>query len=159
MKTITKLFTLTFFTLIFTIALQAATVNIIDTGAIPNDNIDDTVAIREAVEKLITSGGGTLIFPEGTTDIAGNIDFQTWGNTQSYRLMGDKGSFVRLNGNQNTEYFTFGNNNQVEFNSLIFFAAANPVINANKVIFSNFVKQTKISNCSFFGIGANTAII
>jgi hypothetical protein len=55
-------------------AVQAKTVNIIDFGAIPDDGTDDTRAVQEAIEKLQNFGGGTLVFPEGTTDIGGQLN-------------------------------------------------------------------------------------
>ena len=144
---------------LFSFAAQAKTVNIVEFGAIPDDNLDDTPAVREAIQKLQITGGGTLVFPEGTTDINGELSFQTSGNFQSYLLTGDRGAFIRLNGNQSSDYFIFGNSNQVEIEGLIFYAPQAPRYNANRVIVSNYTGQTQITNCSFFGIGASTAVV
>ncbi|HEY0429405.1 MAG TPA: glycosyl hydrolase family 28-related protein, partial [Pyrinomonadaceae bacterium] len=77
-----KKISLLLFIFIFSLAVRAETLNITEFGAVPNDNIDDTPAINEAVEKLKT-GGGTLVFPSGTTDISGEIPFISYGNYQS----------------------------------------------------------------------------
>ena len=44
-------------------------INVKTYGAIPNDNIDDTEAIRNAVEYL-NSNGGTLYFPTGSYNVS-----------------------------------------------------------------------------------------
>jgi polygalacturonase len=144
---------------LLSLSIHAKTINVSDYGVIPDDGIDDTNAVRDAVEKLINNGGGTLVFPGGTTDISGELNFQTYGSYQSYLLTGDRGAFIRLNGTQSTDYFIFGNSNQVEIEGLIFYAPQAAAFNANRVIVSNYTAQTQITNCSFFGIGAKTAII
>jgi hypothetical protein len=160
MKTIYNTTLAILFTIIlFTVAVQAKTIRVADAGAIADDNIDDTEAVRTAVRDLIDSGGGTLIFPEGTIDISGDIRFQTQGNYQSYLLRGDRGAFIRLGGYDRTDYFVFGNNNQVDIDGLIFYAPQLVHMNANTVIQSSYTSITKITNCSFFGIGARTSIV
>lgn len=159
MKTTAKLICIVLFTFLFFTVNQAKTIEIIDFGAVPDDNRDDTRAVKKAVDKLRSFGGGTLIFPSGTTDINDEIRFHLTGNYQSYLLKGDRGAFIRLNGGSNTNYFSFGNVNQVEFDGLIFYAPNTPVVNAQRVIVSSYVIQTRITNCSFFGIGASVAIV
>lgn len=144
---------------IFSLTTQAATINITEFGAVPNDNLDDTASIVEAIASLRESGGGTLVFPAGTTDIKGVIPFIAYGNYQSYRLIGDAGAFIRLNGGGDTDYFMFGNVNQVEISNLIFYAPADQIMNARTVIQSGYTGQTNITNCSFFGIGASDSVI
>ncbi|MGC2237399.1 MAG: hypothetical protein WA584_14645 [Pyrinomonadaceae bacterium] len=153
-----KLFAILFL-LVLSFTVKAATVNVTEFGAIPNDNGDDTQAVRNAVSRLVDSGGGTLVFPAGTTDINGEIPFINYGNYQTYRLVGDGGAFIRLNGDGKTDYFKFGNVNQAEVDGLIFYAPAEQIINAQTVIQSGYTSQTRITNCSFFGIGAETAVI
>ncbi len=150
---------LLFLFLTFSFAAQAKTVRVSDFGVIPNDGMDDTEFIQAAVADLIANGGGTLIFPSGTTDLKGDVRFQTYQNYQSYRLTGDRGAFIRLGGNENTNYFMFGNVNQAEFDGLIFYANNDRDINAQRVVSSNHTTQTEITNCSFFGIGASVAIV
>jgi hypothetical protein len=74
-------------------------------------------------------------------------------------LTGDGGAFIRLNGGSDTDYFQFGNVNQVEIYGLIFYAQGDQVMNARSVIQSGYTGQTDITNCSFFGIGASDSII
>lgn len=154
-----KKLTLLLFIFIFSLTAHAETFNITEFGAVPNDNLDDTPAILEAVEKLKTDGGGTLVFPSGTTDIDGTIPFIAYGNYASYRLTGDGGAYIRLNGGSDTDYFKFGNVNQVEIHGLIFYAPVNQIMNARSVIQSGYTSQTHITNCSFFGIGASDSVI
>ncbi|MBE6659287.1 MAG: hypothetical protein E7604_12715 [Ruminococcaceae bacterium] len=61
-------------------------VNILDFGAIPNDNSDSTEAIRRAVS---AGAGGTVIFPEGVF-LCGSI--QLYGDTE---YVFDKGCVLR----------------------------------------------------------------
>lgn len=154
-----KKLTLLLFIFIFSLAVHAETLQITEFGAVPNDDLDDTQAILEAINKLKNLGGGTIVFPSGTTDIKGEIPFIAYGDYQSYRLVGDGGAFIRLNGGSNTDYFKFGNVNQVEIYGLIFYAPTNQIMNARSVIQSGYTSQTNITNCSFFGIGASDSII
>jgi hypothetical protein len=39
-------------------------------GAVPNDGIDDTVAIQTAIDSISQQGGGSLLFPPGTYDVS-----------------------------------------------------------------------------------------
>ena len=154
-----KKLSLVLFLFLFTLAVQAETVYITEFGAVPNDNLDDTPAVLAAIEKLQNVGGGTMVFPSGTTDIKGEVPFIAYGNYLSYRLTGDGGAFIRLNGGPDTDYFKFGNVNQVEIYGLIFYAPFDQVMNARTVIQSGYTSQTNITNCSFFGIGASDSII
>lgn len=52
------------------------TVNICDFGAIANDNILDTEAIRNAIDEVSEAGGGTVQIPAGTFD-TGAIELKT----------------------------------------------------------------------------------
>jgi Right handed beta helix region len=39
-------------------------------GAVPNDGIDDTVAIQKAIDTIANKGGGSVIFPPGIFDVS-----------------------------------------------------------------------------------------
>lgn len=39
-------------------------------GAVPNDGIDDTAAIQEAIDTIAKQGGGSVMFPSGTYNIS-----------------------------------------------------------------------------------------
>lgn len=158
MKTFQKIFTVTIFALVFAFAAQAKTVQITDFGAIANDDTDDTEAVRVAVLDLVENGGGTLIFPAGVTDIQDEISI-TGRQLVNFRLSGDKGSFVKLNGNQDTNYFVFDRAIQIEIENLNFIGNTDVLINAQRVIWAKDVEQTKVSGCGFFDIGATEAIV
>lgn len=46
-------------------SLTGATYNIVNYGAVPDDGLDDTVAVKGAIEAARAAGGGTVYFPEG----------------------------------------------------------------------------------------------
>lgn len=158
MKTIIKLLTITTFVFVFAFAAQAKTVNVTDFGAVANDNADDTDAVRAAAVDLTENGGGTLVFPSGTIDLKGDVTFET-NVFQSYRIVGDKGSYVRLDGTNDTDFFVFPKAKQVEFDGLIMFGNPTNDINARRVIVLENVGQTKIVNSAFYGIGAENSIV
>jgi hypothetical protein len=39
-------------------------------GAVPNDGIDDTMAIQTAIDTIADKGGGSVLFPPGTYDVS-----------------------------------------------------------------------------------------
>lgn len=62
MKHLRPIFTL----MAFPFSLTAADLSIADFGIKANSNTNTTPAVRKALEKLKTDGGGTLVFPKGT---------------------------------------------------------------------------------------------
>ncbi len=60
-------------------------VNIIDFGAIPNDGIDDSVAINAAIAS-VSEHGGTVLFPEGRLVLEKQIEV----NASNIRLLGQE---------------------------------------------------------------------
>lgn len=158
MKTLFRLLTITVFCAIFAIAASAKTVQITDFGAIPDDGGDDTSAIKDAVSDLAQNGGGTLVFPSGVTEFSGYAEFNPF-NKVSLRVVGDKGSYIKLNGDRETNFFTIFRATQVEFDGLTFIADNLTELNARKVIWVKEAVQTKISRCEFIGVGAFEALI
>lgn len=150
--------TITVFTFMFVFGAQAKTVNVTDFGAVANDDTDDTDAVRQAVQDLLENGGGDLVFPSGITDIEGEIVFNPRG-VVSFRMSGDKGSYVKLNGSPATNYFVFENSIQAEVESLNFIGNTDVVINAQRVIWAKKGSQTTISRCAFLDVGAVTGIV
>jgi hypothetical protein len=51
-------------------AVQAGDINIMSHGAVPNDDRDDTLAVRAALEACGDAGGGTVIVPKGVFMVA-----------------------------------------------------------------------------------------
>jgi hypothetical protein len=49
------------------------TYNVVDYGAIPDDDVDDAAAIRAAVAAADAADGGTVVFPDGVFDVASTI--------------------------------------------------------------------------------------
>lgn len=158
MKTIFKIITITIFTFMFAFAAQAKTVNVTDFGAVANDDTDDSEAVRQAVQDLLENGGGDLVFPSGVTDIQEEIVFAPRGLV-SFRMSGDKGSYIKLNGSSETNYFIFENSIQAEIESLNFIGDTNKVINAQRVVWAKKGSQTTISRCAFLDVGAVAAIV
>jgi hypothetical protein len=158
MKTTFRLLIVAFVTLLLISSISAKTVRIIDYGAEPDDGIDDSSAIMGALQNLKESGGGTLIFPEGKTDINTGFIFEMTfpGNI---RFTGDKSSIVQLNGDETTVYFDISQVIQFEMDNLIF--SGNPQVrfDAAKVFLFKGIKQIKINKCHFFGIGAFDSVL
>lgn len=158
MKTTFRLLTVTVLTLLLISSISAKTVKIIDYGAEPDDGIDDSSAVMEALRNLKESGGGTMIFPEGKTDINTGFTFEMTfpGNI---RFTGDKSSIIQLNGDESITYFDISQIIQFEMDNLIF--AGNPQVrfDAAKVFLFKGVKQIKINKCHFFGIGALDSLL
>jgi hypothetical protein len=50
--------------------------NVTDFGAVPNDGIDDGLAIRSALFAIASNNGGRLNFPEGEFQVGGEAGFQ-----------------------------------------------------------------------------------
>ena len=61
-KILFQLMLLVYFSMVVTFA---QVINVIDYGAKPNDEKDDTKALRKAVEKCRLTSGSTLVFPPG----------------------------------------------------------------------------------------------
>ncbi|MFI8493300.1 glycosyl hydrolase family 28-related protein [Peribacillus butanolivorans] len=79
--------------------------------ALPNDNIDDTLSIQKAIDDVASSGGGTVLFPEGvylidavkSIILRDNIILKFNKGTILKALPNDKGSYeiVRVHGIKN----------------------------------------------------------
>src|SRR5690606_37235192 len=57
----------------------ADAISIMDFGANPNDGVDDTAAIRQAIEEARRQGKA-VVFPEGQFDVGGRFDFRGGGS-------------------------------------------------------------------------------
>jgi len=150
--------------LLLSFSIHAKTVNLTDFGANINDGQNDAPALQSAINDLLQSGGGTIIFPAGKIELQSAVGT---GSTASYvnlRLLGDKGSEVAINADANTIIFNFGNLNQVLFENLIFTGKTSDMAgafytDADKLIQSNYVSKTVIRDCQFYGLGFNTALV
>jgi len=148
---------LAIFSFIFLTSAQARIVNVVDYGAAPDDNKDDTEQVQRAFNDVAETGG-TIVFPSGTIDLSEGIQVLSSSSYVSFYLKGDRSSVIQLNGRGNVEYFSFVKANQVEFDGLIFLGGGEQQ-NAFAVISADDVSQTKVTNCAFFNIGAFAAVI
>lgn len=139
-------------------AIQARTVNVVDFGAIPDDDIDDSRNLIDAVQDLINGGGGTLVFPSGTIDLEREISFAP-GVMMNFRMVGDKGSTIRLNGEESTNFFVVERAIRFEVENLNFIYTGESKLNAATVIWVREATSTRIKGSSFFGIGASEAVV
>src|SRR5262245_65281309 len=112
----TKNLTLLAVFLVCSVVAEAKTVKLAD-YATPNDNTDDSTGFQRAIQDL-ESEGGTLIVDGGTYILNQTVRFQQVGNYVSYRIVGDKGSVLKMGGYPNNEGFVIGNVNQIEFKDL-----------------------------------------
>ena len=141
---------------------HGGTVSIADFGAIPDDNIDDSNSIQEAVYKLQTQGGGTLVFPEGVWDVRREIDFSTSNNYISYKLLGDKGSEIVVSAGPEATVFYFGNQNQVIVENLIITgkkAPASDMIDCKYLFYFDNVSQRFLRGMEIYGVFATGALV
>jgi polygalacturonase len=132
-------------------------------GVIPNDGIDDTAAINQAIEALKARGGGKLVFPEGQVIVSERLHFATSQNYVSYDIEGD-GTEILVNGDGYTIPFYFGNNNIVRINGLTFVGRNVPYEDSGYtdcwyLIFANYVDKITITNTEFYGIRAGSSIV
>jgi hypothetical protein len=51
--------------------------NVLDFGAIPDDNNDDSSAIQTAIQTVHANGGGVIYFPPGTYNVSGHLKIRT----------------------------------------------------------------------------------
>lgn len=164
MKKNIPILTTLFFLLFLTVSASAKTVNIADFGAIVDDDICDTQAIRNAVETVRKTGGGTIVFPAGVTKLCGQIDFVDYGNYVSYRLTGDKGAEISVSIGSGGIGFHGGNVNQVVFDNLIFTGADVPVghpqyVDCGILFLFNYTNFVSIKDVQFYGLLCAGSII
>jgi hypothetical protein len=130
-----------------------------DFGAIPNDGIDDAEAVQSAINEVLSSGGGKVIFPSGKLEIHNNIQILPNGYVGAeVKLQGNRGSIVEVSTGAGGIAFYAGNLNVFTVEDLIIVgknvsAQDSEFYDAKYVIFSSYVQQTNIIRCQFYGLG------
>jgi hypothetical protein len=146
--------------LLMVFGAQAAfgiTIKLSDRGVITNDRLDDSVQVQRAVNDLLASGGGTIEFPSGITDIKTQVKIVP----DTYKpvniiFKGDGGSVIRISVGQDGFAFYFGSLNQLRIENLVFTGMNVPAsdprfFDAKYVLFAGWVSLVKIVDSSFFG--------
>lgn len=124
-----------------------------------NDGLDDSPGLQQAVDDLKADGGGTVIFDDGTWDVNSLINFSTYGNYISFRIVGDKGAVIKPHLGASQALFYSGNTNQIEFKDLVVIGDSAVTYDAKAIIYGAYTPQIKISGCVFYGVGASLAIV
>lgn len=68
--------------------VSGAVVNVLDYGAVGNGTTDDSAAIQDAIDYLVTQNGGTLWFPAGDFYVASTLTIDLGSGT--LRIIGDE---------------------------------------------------------------------
>lgn len=132
-------------------------------GAIVNDGIDDTAAIQAAIDEVFTEGGGNVIFPSGKLEVRSIIRLVPSGYTGAeVKLKGNRGSIIEISVGSNGIAFYAGNLNVFTIEDLIVVGKNVPpgspeFYDAAHVVFSNYVHQTNIIRCQFYGLAVADA--
>lgn len=77
-------------------------VNASTTGAIPNDNIDDTKAIQKAIDSVAASGGGSVVLNSGDYNV--NPDTSIWLKSNVTLSMASTAKLIAKASNQSRYY-------------------------------------------------------
>jgi hypothetical protein len=134
-----------------------------DFGAVVNDGLDDSAAIQAAANAIFKHGGGTILFPSGKLEIRNTIRFVP----ENYigadvKLKGTRGSVIEISTGTYGIAFYGGNLNTWIFEDLVIIGKdvppGNPAFyDAWYVVFSNYVQQTNITRCQFYGLAVPNA--
>lgn len=129
-----------------------------DFGAIPNDGLDDTVAIQAAIDQVVSEGGGTIVFPSGKLNVNGILRFVPTGYIGGeMKLQGNRGSIVEVSTGPTGIAFYAGNLNIFTIEDLIVIGKNVPegdphFYDARYVVFTTYVQQTNIIRSQFYGL-------
>lgn len=149
------------------IAANVAEVRLEDFGAVVNDGLDDSAALQAAADSILKTGGGTIIFPGGKIDLRDTVRFIPPGYVGAdIKLLGNRGSVIEVSVGVNGIPFYGGNLNSWIFEDLVITGrdvpAGDPAFyDAGWVVYSNYVQQTTIIRCQFYGLAVpdNKAVV
>jgi polygalacturonase len=139
------------------ICISAKTVNLSD-YATPNDGQDDSPGFQDAINDLKESAGGTIVVTEGRWDLKGQINI-LYSLTASVKIVGSKGAVIAPHLAPNQILFYMGNLNQFEMRDLIFVGDGMAQPDLGYLLYTNYVDQTKILGCQFYGLWAAESLI
>ncbi|MDX2187250.1 MAG: glycosyl hydrolase family 28-related protein [Opitutaceae bacterium] len=71
-------------------SIPQRTLSVLEHGAKPNDGIDDTWHVNEAIKALAAKGGGTILFPKGTYTINPDVYSRSIQLESNIRLQGER---------------------------------------------------------------------
>jgi hypothetical protein len=146
---------------------NATEVRLEDFGAVVNDGLDDSAALQAAADSILQLGGGTILFPGGKIEIRNTVRFIPAGYVGAdVKLKGNRGSVVEISAGVNGIPFYGGNLNTWIFEDLVVIGKNVPpgdpaFYDAGSVIYSNYVQQTNIIRCQFYGLAVpdNHAVV
>lgn len=150
--------------LFLTISVSAKTVSVLDFGAVVDDDVCDTHAIRAAVDDVRTNGGGTIIFPAGVTKLCGQVDFTDFKNYVSYHLTGDKGAEISVSLGSDEVGFEVANINQMNIDHLVFTGANVPddhplFIDCRTLFHFSHANSATFKDVQFYGLWCSNSLI
>ncbi len=127
-------------------------------GAVVDDGLDDSLAVQAAIDDVLTKGGGTIVFPGGKLNLNRTIRLVPDGYMGGeVKLQGNRGSVLEISMGTSGIAFYAGNLNSFTLEDLVFVGkpaepGAADFYDANYVVFSNYVQQTNITRCQFYGL-------
>lgn len=146
--------------LLYAMSIAAMDVNVVDYGAIPNDELDDTQAINDAYSFLKEKGGGTIHFPGGRLKVSNTIRLipPRYGGQVAFK--GNTGSIIEVSAGDNMIFYA-GNLNILTFEDLTFVGKNVPesspeFYDASYLIFALYINQTNIIRCRFYGLAVKS---
>ena len=145
----------------FTLTARAQTsgINVADFGAVADDGLDDSEAIRQAVRAAFEDSGGVVHFPPGTFHVKSQINLIPDAIGKDLTLRGSRGTVLEISVGTNAIAFYAGNLATFTVEDIVFVGKivqpTDPAFwDARHVIFSNYVQQTNIIRCGFYGLAA-----
>lgn len=141
--------------LLFASAISANVVRLSD-YATPDDGMDDSPGLQDAVRKM--PRGGTIIIDAGVWNLNSPVNFITYATNNSFIIKGQKGAVIKPRLTSTEILFRSGNQNQIQFEDLIVIGEGKHADFRNFLYVDNSV-QLRITGCQFFGLSAQSSVI
>lgn len=128
--------------LIITFLTFGSVYNIIDYGAVANDNIDDSTAIQTTINIVSVNGGGNVYVPPGcynslnTIYMKYNVSLVGDGCNASIITFSTTGNYIEFNGVHGDSYRRMGN----EISRIGIYGDGNQIIGSSAIMIDNAIR-------------------
>lgn len=125
-------------------------------GVVADGVTNNAAAIQTALNAVRDSFGGTLVFPNGVTKIAGNSSINSNLKAGAIKLVGAGNSVVQITPGTNTA-FAFHDNPSLTVEGLTFIGVhgAGAYDFTEAVFLTSYVEQVTFRDCQFLGLSVN----